>query len=70
MGCVSEIKISYKNKVASSNLNKISSSSDAADILFENWNSNTIELYESFKIILLNNSNKVKGIYEMSSGGR
>ena len=69
MGCVSEIKISYKNKVTSSNLNKIRSSSDAADILFENWDSNTIELQESFKIMLLNNSNKVKGIYEISSGG-
>lgn len=35
----------------------------------ESWNLDTIELYESFKIILLNNSNKVKGIYEISSGG-
>ena len=69
MGCVSEIKISYKNRVTSSNLNKIRSSSDAAEILFESWDNDTIELHESFKIMLLNNSNKVKGIYEISSGG-
>jgi DNA repair protein RadC len=69
MGCVSEIKISYKNRIASSNFNKIKSSSDAADIIFENWDKDTIELHESFKIMLLNNSNEVKGIYEISSGG-
>jgi len=69
MGCVSEIKISYKNSVTSSDLDKIKSSSDAADIFYENWNHDTIELHESFKIMLLNNSNKVKGIYEISSGG-
>ena len=69
MGCVSEIKISYKNRVPSSNLNKINSSSDAAEILFDTWDNDTIELHESFKILLLNNSNIVKGIYEISSGG-
>ncbi len=69
MGCVSEIKISYKNRVTSSDLDTIKSSSDAAEILYENWNPDTIELHESFKIMLLNNSNKVKGIYEISSGG-
>ena len=69
MGCVSEIKISYINRVTSSNLNKISSSSDAAHMLLESWDKDTIELQESFKIMLLNNSNKVKGIYEISSGG-
>ncbi len=69
MGCVSEIKISYKNRVTSSNLTKISSSSDAAKILLETWDNDTIQLHESFKIMLLNNSNIVKGIYEISSGG-
>ena len=69
MGFVREIKISYKNRVTSSNLTKISASSDAAKILFETWDNDTIELHESFKIMLLNNSNIVKGIYEISSGG-
>ena len=69
MGFVREIKISYKNRVTSSNLTKISASSDVAKILFETWDNDTIQLHESFKIILLNNSNIVKGIYEISSGG-
>ncbi|MFK5894933.1 MAG: JAB domain-containing protein [Pseudomonadota bacterium] len=66
---VNEIQISYKEKQATSKSSPIKSSEDMAKILFEHWNKNTIELQESFKVILLNNSNKVKGIYELSNGG-
>ena len=66
---VNEIQISYKEKRATSKSNPIKSSEDMAKLLFEHWNKNTIELQESFKVILLNNSNKVKGIYELSTGG-
>ncbi len=66
---VNEIQISYKEKQATSKSSPIKSSEDMAKLLFENWNKNTIELQESFKVILLNNSNKVKGIYELSTGG-
>ena len=66
---VNEIQISYKEKQATSKSSPIKSSEDMAKLLFGNWNKNTIELQESFKVILLNNSNKVKGIYELSTGG-
>ncbi len=66
---VNEIQISYKEKRTTSKSNPIKSSEDMAKLLFEHWNKNTIELQESFKVILLNNSNKVKGIYELSTGG-
>ncbi len=69
MSRVSEIQVSYINKVKIKESQRIKSSSDIAKLLFENWNKNTIELHESFKVVLLNNSNKVKGIFEMSSGG-
>ncbi len=69
MSRVSEIQVSYINKVKVKDSQRIKSSSDIAKLLFENWNKNTIELHESFKVILLNNSNTVKGIFEMSSGG-
>jgi len=59
MGCVSEIKISHKNRVTSSNLNKISSSSDAAEILFKSRDNDTYELHELVKIMLLTNSNTI-----------
>ena len=38
-------------------------------MLYEHWIKNTIGLHESFKVLLLNNSHKVKGIYEISKGG-
>ena len=66
---VNEIQISYKEKIKISDAPKICSSKDAAKLLFECWDKGTIELQESFKILLLNNSNKVKGIYEISKGG-
>ncbi len=69
MSSVSEIQVSYINKIKTEELHKITSSTDIAELLFETWNINTIELHESFKVVLLNNSNTVKGIFEMSSGG-
>ncbi len=66
---VNEIQISYKERITSPFWHKISSSKDASELLYGHWNKNTIEVHESFKIVLLNNSNKVKGIYQLSQGG-
>lgn len=67
-GKVNEISISYKERNSIENSPSINSSCDAAELLFENWDENTITLQESFKVLLLNNSNKVKGVYELSKG--
>lgn len=66
---VNEIKISYKERITSPFWRKIKSSKDAAEMLIESWDNDTIALHESFKVVLLNNSNKVKGIYQLSKGG-
>ena len=66
---VNEIKISYKGRVLSKDWRKLKSSSDTADFIFEYWDKDTIEAHESFKVLLLNNANKVKGIVEISKGG-
>ncbi|MBD0851855.1 JAB domain-containing protein [Maribacter arenosus] len=66
---VNEIRISYKERIPSSFWRKINSSKDAANLLFENWDKQTIQVHESFKVVLLNNNNKVKGIYQLSKGG-
>ena len=66
---VNEIKVSYKEKIKTSKSDAIKSSEDAAKLLIENWDTDTIGLYESFKVLLLNNSNKIKGVYQLSSGG-
>jgi DNA repair protein RadC len=66
---VNEIKVSYQGGVKSDFWHKISSSEDAAQLLFEYWDKQTIQVHESFKVVLLNNNNKVKGIYLLSKGG-
>lgn len=66
---VNEIKISYKDRIKSDKWHKVKSSLDAADFIFENWNKDTIEIQETFKILLLNNANKIKGVFEISKGG-
>ncbi|MEP5338732.1 MAG: JAB domain-containing protein [Algibacter sp.] len=66
---VNEIKISYTERIPASFWKKVSSSQDISQMLYEHWNKDTIGVHESFKIVLLNNSNKVKGIYQLSQGG-
>lgn len=66
---VNEIQISYREKIGTLNSVAIHSSEEVARLLFDNWNKKTIGLHETFKILLLNNSNKVKGIYPLSTGG-
>lgn len=64
---VSEIQVSYKpNKIVCS---RIATSFDAVQIIRKFWNEETIEMQEEVKVILLNNSNCVLGIYNLSKGG-
>lgn len=65
---VNEIQISYREKIGTLKSSSIKSSSQAAELIYKNWDKNTIGLHETFKILLLNNSNKVKGIYTLSTG--
>lgn len=66
---VNEISIKYHGNYNLKIAPKITSSRAAAEVLLNSWNKDTIEVQESFKILLLNNSNLVKGIFEVSSGG-
>jgi len=66
---VNEIHIRYKERIPAPFWKQIKSSKDAAELLYQTWNTDTIAVHESFKIVLLNNSNKVKGIYQISQGG-
>ena len=66
---VNEIKVSYKERIPAKFWQKIGSSKDAAEVFYDNWDKETIGLQESFKVMLLNNSNRVKGIYQLSTGG-
>jgi len=66
---VNEIKISYCESLGTIESDSIQTSEPVAKLLYENWNKDTIGLQETFKVLLLNNGNKVKGVYQVSSGG-
>lgn len=66
---VNEIKISYCDKLGTFDSASISDSSYAAKLMHETWNKDTLGLQETFKILLLNNSHKIKGIFQVSTGG-
>ncbi len=66
---VSEIDLVYRTKVKSSERPLITSSKSAYGILVECWDPDKIEFIEQFKVLLLSQSNKVLGMYQVSSGG-
>nr|WP_293295790.1 JAB domain-containing protein [Allomuricauda sp.] len=66
---VNEIQISYREKLSTLKSLSITNSKDVGALLFKNWDPDTIGLHETFMILLLNRSNKVKGIYPLSQGG-
>ncbi len=57
---VNEISVRYKGGIKGNVLPQIKCSQSAADLAYEDWNKDTIELHETFKVMLLNNANKVK----------
>jgi DNA repair protein RadC len=66
---VSEVKLIYRNKVKACDRKKISCSRDAHKLFMEHWNADIIEFVEEFKILLMNRSNAVLGILDISKGG-
>ncbi|WP_276167394.1 JAB domain-containing protein [Zobellia alginiliquefaciens] len=66
---VNEIQVSYHENTGIFEAIPMKSSQDVAKLLYENWDTDTIGLRETFKVLLLNHSNKVKGIYPLSVGG-
>jgi hypothetical protein len=54
---VAEVQLIYKSKLPASQRKKITCSRDAYDLLLKNWNSDTVEYCEEFKILLMNRSN-------------
>ncbi len=64
---VQEVQVSYRGELPSKKL-QVKGSMDAFRILQDAWNDQTIALQETFQVLLLNNSNQVKGIYKLSMG--
>ncbi len=66
---IAEIELVYKTKVKASDRPQVKSAKDCYNILLKTWDENKIEFIEQFKIVLLNRSNRILGILEISSGG-
>ena len=66
---VSEVELVYRSKIRASERPQIRDSKSAYDLLIRYWNMDKIELQEEFKILLLNQANRVLGIFSLSSGG-
>ena len=66
---ISEVRLVYRTKVKASERLQVKCSKDAFDIFMENWDLDSIEHIEEFKLMLLTRSNKVLGIASISKGG-
>ncbi len=66
---VSEIELTYKNKVNPCDRPQITNSRQSYDILLHNW-SDQLDWIEEFNILLLNRANRVLGFYNVSKGGQ
>jgi DNA repair protein RadC len=66
---VSGVELVYKSKVKASERPQVSTSKEVYELFKRYWDENKIEFVEQFKILLLNRTNKVLGIYEISTGG-
>ncbi len=66
---VNEISISYNQKLKNDIRIRINTSEDAANYLRNIWNPDTLNIHETFMVIMLNNANYVNGYYTLSTGG-
>lgn len=67
---VSEIKVQFKPKFKLSESPQINNSKDAYHILMQVWDKGLMGFLEEFKIILLNNANRVLGVVDIGMGGK
>jgi DNA repair protein RadC len=66
---VNEVKLTYRTKQTASERPKINNSMATYQLLLKCFDENTIELKESFKVLLLNHGNRVLGVMNVSEGG-
>ena len=64
---VAEIQVSYYPSIL--NNFQINDSKSSFELLLDGWCKKTLEMHEEVKILLLNRSNKVLGVYPLAKGG-
>lgn len=66
---VSEIEVTYRNKVKESHDKRISDSKDLYLQFLNLWEEGKIDYVEQFKALYLNRANCVLGVFNVSTGG-
>jgi DNA repair protein RadC len=66
---VAEVELHYKSHVKPSSRPVVRSSRDAYNVFLRCWDLERIELVEQFKVLFVNQGNRVLGMYEVSTGG-
>lgn len=66
---VAEIELIYKPARKLSRLPQVNCPEDAYTLFAASWDKDKLEFIEQFKVMLLNNANKVLGICGLSTGG-
>ncbi|MDB5277946.1 MAG: repair protein [Ferruginibacter sp.] len=66
---VAEVELVYKTKVKAAERPLIKTSKDCYETLLKVWDKNKMEMQEEFKVLLINQANRVTGVYEASAGG-
>src|SRR6266542_585100 len=66
---VAQGELVYRSKVKATARPRVLTSRDVYEIFKQSWDENKIDFIEQFKIMLLNRSNRVLAIYEVSIGG-
>jgi len=67
---VSEIRVEFIPEFKISECPQITNSKQAYELLMQVWDKGLMTFLEEFKIILLNNANKVLGILDLAKGGK
>ena len=66
---VCEVKLTYQSKIKASDRYHISKSEDVYEVLRNCYDEDTLQYRETFKILLINQANKVLGVSNISEGG-
>ena len=66
---VSEVQLTYKSKIKVIDRPVVKNSQSVYQVLKDIWDDNSLELFESFKVLFLNRANHIIGMYPVSNGG-
>ena len=66
---ISQVQLVYRRKIKANDRPKIRKSEDAFALFRENWNDLTINLFEEFKVMLIDRNNRCMGISTIAMGG-